>query len=132
MPSGKRKGAPASVGKAAPAPKGKRDLLWVGLLATAAFAVAYLFFSLGGKSGTDSGTGYEKLLGRWAREDGGYVLEVRGVAADGTMEVGYFNPKPIKVARGEASRDGDTLQVVVELRDVNYPGSTYTLRYDPG
>jgi hypothetical protein len=23
-------------------------------------------------------------------------------------------------------------QVVVELRDVNYPGSTYTLTYDPG
>ena len=25
----------------------------------------------------------------------------------------------------------DLLQVFVELRDVNYPGSTYTLNYDP-
>ena len=38
---------------------------------------------------------------------------------------------PIHVARAEASRDAQTVKVFVELRDVNYPGSTYTLVYRP-
>ena len=29
------------------------------------------------------------------------------------------------------SKDGEDLKVFVELRDVNYPGSTYTLTYQP-
>ena len=37
---------------------------------------------------------------------------------------------PITVARAEATRDGSTLQLFVELRGPGYPGSTYTLTYD--
>jgi hypothetical protein len=74
---------------------------------------------------------YSVLPGRWLRPDGGYVVDIRSVAADGRMDVSYYNPAPIHVARAQASRAGDTLKVVVELRDVNYPGSTYTLAYDP-
>lgn len=44
----------------------------------------------------------------------------------------YFKPIPIGVAKVEASRDGAFTKVFIELRDVNYPGSTYTLAYDPG
>ena len=76
--------------------------------------------------------GFSRLVGKWLRPDGGYVLEVRMVASDGKMEAGYFNPNPIHVSRAEASRDGAILKVFVELRDANYPGCTYTLRYDPG
>jgi hypothetical protein len=65
------------------------------------------------------------------RPDGGYVLEVREVGKDGSLKAGYFNPRPINVARAEFTRKDGTLMVVVELRDVNYPGSTYTLQYDP-
>ena len=43
----------------------------------------------------------------------------------------YLNPRPINVARAEATREGSTLKVFVELRAPNYPGSTYTLTYDP-
>ena len=74
---------------------------------------------------------FQKLIGRWQRPDGGYVFEVKSVAADGAMEAAYFNPKSIRVAKAEASRDGDALKAFIELRDVNYPGSTYTLTYDP-
>jgi hypothetical protein len=31
----------------------------------------------------------------------------------------------------EAFRDSAMKKVFIELRDVNYPGSTYTLAYDP-
>jgi hypothetical protein len=47
------------------------------------------------------------------------------------MEAAYLNPRPIHVARAEASKYGTATKVFVELRDVNYPGSTYNLTYDP-
>ena len=34
--------------------------------------------------------------------------------------------------RAEAIAEGDIVQVTIELRDVNYPGSTYRLWYDDG
>jgi hypothetical protein len=35
------------------------------------------------------------------------------------------------IAKAEAVRDGSTPKVFIELRAPNYPGSTYTLTYDP-
>jgi hypothetical protein len=72
-----------------------------------------------------------KLQGKWLRPDGGYILELRSAAADGKMDAAYFNPRPIHVAKAEASAAGASVKVFIELRDVNYPGSTYTLTYDP-
>ena len=43
----------------------------------------------------------------------------------------YFNPKSIRVAKAEVSRDDGEMKVFIELRDVNYPGSIYSLTYDP-
>lgn len=73
----------------------------------------------------------QRLTGRWVRPDGGYVLELREVGKNGTLKAAYFNPQSIKVARAELSRKDGALLIFVELRDVNYPGSTYNLRYDP-
>lgn len=74
---------------------------------------------------------FAALVGNWLRLDGGYELSVSGVAADGTASVAYFNPKPIRVARAEARREGERVRLFVKFDDVNYPGSTYTLAYDP-
>jgi len=74
---------------------------------------------------------FESLKGRWLRPDGGYVLEIGEIDAGGKMVARYFNPRPINVARAEASQEGTTAKVFIELRDTNYPGSTYTLTYDP-
>ena len=73
----------------------------------------------------------KSLQGRWTRPDGGYVLEIKSVAADGRLDAAYFNPRPIHVAEARAFREGSTIRVTIELRDENYPGSTYNLRYDP-
>ena len=73
----------------------------------------------------------QRLLGRWVRPDGGYVLELKEIRKDGTAAAAYFNPRPINVGRAEVSRKDGALAVFVELRDVNYPGSQYDLRYDP-
>lgn len=50
---------------------------------------------------------------------------------DGMLKAAYFNSRPINVSRAELKRRGDTLTVYIELRDVNYPGSKYSLQYDP-
>ena len=47
------------------------------------------------------------------------------------MNAAYFNPRPIHVAKAEASLYEGTVNIFIELRDVNYPGSTYNLTYDP-
>jgi hypothetical protein len=75
--------------------------------------------------------GVQQLQGKWRRPDGGYVIEVRTVEDSGHMDVAYFNPQPIKVSKAAAAQEGVTTKVFLELRDVHYPGSTYTLTYDP-
>lgn len=72
-----------------------------------------------------------KLLGRWMRADGGYVLELRNAELSGVLEAGYFNPKAIRVSRAIWMQGATGFQVVVELNDVGYPGATYVLSYDP-
>ncbi len=74
---------------------------------------------------------YEKLLGKWMRPDGGYTIEIKSAGEDGKLEAGYYNPSPIHVSRAEASGQGSMIKVFIELQDVNYPGSSYTLAYDP-
>lgn len=70
------------------------------------------------------------LQGRWQRGDGDYLIEIQNVDVEGKLVARYFNPRPINVSQAQASRKDDRLQVFVELRDVNYPGSTYRLTYD--
>lgn len=79
---------------------------------------------------TTTSSVFAPLTGRWVRPDGGYMLMVHGVEADGKANVGYYNPNPIRVVNAQAMVEGDTLKLFVELRDVGYPGCTYRLSYD--
>ena len=72
-----------------------------------------------------------KLVGKWERPDGGYVLEIKSVDPSGKADVAYYNPNPINVSRAAAWRDKGETKLVVELRDVGYPGCTYTLGHNP-
>jgi hypothetical protein len=76
--------------------------------------------------------GFAKLKGKWLRPDGGYVIEIGSVEPGGKLEVAYFNPQSIHVAKAQASAEGAATKVFIELRDVNYPGSTYDRVYDAG
>jgi hypothetical protein len=73
---------------------------------------------------------FRKLLGRWLRPDGGYVLEFKHVEDNGKLEAAYLNPRPIFVSRAEATQEANVTKVFVELQDVGYPGCNYTLAYD--
>lgn len=72
-----------------------------------------------------------KLLGKWLRSDGGYVLELKNPDLSGVIEAAYFNPKSIHVSRAIWMQGGGGFQVMVELNDVGYPGATYVLDYNP-
>jgi hypothetical protein len=72
----------------------------------------------------------KKLVGRWVRPDGGYVIDIRHVDADGKLQAAYFNPRPIHVSQARVTKAQKKPQIFVELRDVGYPGATYTLTYN--
>ena len=74
---------------------------------------------------------FQKLKGKWGRTDGDYALELLKLQPDGALEAAYFNPSPIHVGKARLFKERGFVKVFVELQDVNYPGSTYNLIYDP-
>jgi hypothetical protein len=74
----------------------------------------------------------QKLVGQWTRTDSPYVIEIREVSEDGTLAVSYYNPRSINVSIAKAEIKNGIVEVFVELRDTGYPGSNYTLKYNPG
>ena len=83
-------------------------------------------------SSTVSADVRHRLIGRWLRPDGGYVLSIKSIAEDGKVDAAYNNPQPIKVAKAQTTQAGGKTALYVELRDRNYPGNYYILSYDPG
>ena len=71
------------------------------------------------------------LIGDWVRTDADYLIRITKVNDDGTMTAQYFNPNPINVGKANWESSYGNLKIIVEMRDVNYPGSTYTLNYLP-
>ena len=101
------------------------------LLAVAgALAIAGLAF-LAMRNAEPAEPDFHVLLGPWIRPDGGYVITIKGVDADGNLDAAYANPSPLPFQRANASLDGETISVFLELTAGGYNGSTYTLTYDP-
>ena len=74
----------------------------------------------------------KRLAGKWVRPDGGYVLAIENVGAGGGLEVSYYNPRKIRVHEAFWKYRDGKLYLLVEMRDVNYPGSKYALFHDKG
>lgn len=71
----------------------------------------------------------EKFIGKWVRTDGGYVIHVREIKPDGSVDAGYFNPNPVNVSEANVSVWKGFDQLFIKLEDKGYPGSTYKLYY---
>jgi hypothetical protein len=112
----------------------KNKLLYIS--AAALILIASLVFLIS-NNGTDSSTNKttaadkNSLVGDWVRTDAQYLIRITKVNDDGTMTAQYFNPNPINVGKANWESSYGNLKVMVEMRDVNYPGSTYTLNYLP-
>ena len=108
----------------------------VFLLSTAALSVSLIPLSAQAQVKAEAPAAladsvFGALPGRWVRPDGGYVINIRRVDADGKLDASYANPNPLPFSRAEATRDGKAIRLFFELRAGGYNGSTYTLTYDP-
>ncbi len=105
----------------------------VAVLATIA---AWPVYAQGVKLGdsptvSTANAGINVLKGNWLRTDGGYMIAIKSIGADGQLEAMYFNPNPLPFARAQAVQKGNALGISLELRAGGYGGSTYELTYDP-
>ncbi len=71
------------------------------------------------------------IKGKWVRQDGGYVILIEDIEPEGSLKAFYFNPRKINVSRANWKYENNRIHIFIELRDVNYPGSTYKLLYAP-
>ena len=71
-----------------------------------------------------------RLVGRWRRPDGVYILNIKAVHDDGKIDATYLNPRPIHVSKAQVITKGGHVIVAVTLQDLGYPGNMYTLTYD--
>ncbi len=118
---------------------------WAAMLLLAAWVFRDRIFPSGGdaavrpvqtqadgrSAGTHAPAALTRLVGRWRRLDGGYILDIKAIADDGKIDATYLNPRPIHVSKAEAITKGGHVIVVVTLQDRGYPGNMYTLTYDP-
>ena len=74
---------------------------------------------------------FKVIIGEWVRPDGGYIVRVRDVNPDGSVDAGYFNPGKINIAAVNVSLWKGMVKLFIKLQDKGYPGSTYTLYYYP-
>lgn len=58
-------------------------------------------------------------------------LKIGAVAPDGSVTAGYFNLRSINVSYAKSFLFKSRIRVDIELRDEGYPGTVYTLIYDP-
>ncbi len=105
--------------------KKKKPLLTIGAIIILS-AIYFLFFM---NSGPGPAEDPANLIGAWVRTDAPYKIEVLSFDADGGLKATYSNPQPINVGTAKWEVYEGQLQMYVELQDVNYPGSNYTLTY---
>ncbi len=110
-----------------------KTFCFAAILSAGLFVQAYGAYPFWSHAETTSAAGPDpaKLVGRWLRPDGGYILQLSDPGPDGRLKAAYFNPHPIHVSRAAWKHQEGHLGAFVELRAPNYPGSTYTLAYDP-
>jgi len=111
----------------------KNKIISLSAVALLLIGIIVFFFTqndsavLSNKKAADKNT----LIGDWVRTDAEYLIRITQVNDDGTMSAQYFNPNPINVGKANWEASYGNLKIIVEMRDVNYPGSTYTLNYLP-
>ena len=129
-------------GKVKKAKEPKKSKTWLIALICLVFMglAAAVLYGLMNRSATETAAtvplkketpDFDKLVGSWVRPDGGYVIEITKIHPDGKVEAAYLNPRPIHVSRSNVSEAGGIIELFIELQDQGYPGSTYTLKYNP-
>lgn len=113
----------------------KNKIIYFSAAAIAILIVllVFLFTKDNGENVTSNKKAADKnlLLGDWVRTDASYLIKINSINDDGFLEAQYFNPKPINVESAKWDDYNGDIKINIVLRDVNYPGSKYTLNYLP-
>ncbi len=94
-----------------------------------AILACVLYFSAAETAISAEQSDFSVIIGEWVRPDGGYIVRVRDVNLDGSVDVGYFNPNKINIAEANVSMWKGLVKLFIKLQDKGYPGSTNTLYY---
>jgi hypothetical protein len=89
---------------------------------------AFQFLAADGISSAEQ-PDFKIFIGEWVRTDGGYIIRVRDIKPDGSVDAEYFNPDKINVEEANVSEWKGLSKLYIKLQDEGYPGSTYTLYY---
>ena len=108
-----------------------RKILFLVINIVLVFSISSCKNSSNEKFEDKSKTNKTLLEGDWLRTDASYRINISALNDDGTLIAKYFNPKPINVGKANWEENYGNLKLTIELRDVNYPGSTYSLSYLP-
>jgi len=113
--------------------KKKKLIIFSSLLAFALFVIIIYLINNSQNTIRSTGKAVDKnlLAGDWVRTDASYLVKIIKVNDDRSLEAHYFNPNPINVGKANWEESYGNLKIMIELRDVNYPGSTYKLSYLP-
>ncbi|MBW1750581.1 MAG: hypothetical protein JRJ37_07790 [Deltaproteobacteria bacterium] len=109
--------------------KNFRQVILLLLLGTVFFLDVTLPASANEGTSPATGHDYAVINGEWQRTDGGYLIKISDVQADGLATVKYFNPSPIHVAQTTISTQKELIKLFIKFQDKGYEGSTYTLYY---
>jgi hypothetical protein len=111
----------------------RNNIIGVLLFVLAMLVFNQLFVAAGqaGEAGKTKDADIQRLAGQWVRPDGGYILELSEIRTGGKLKARYFNPRPINVYQSEYRIRKGRIELFIELRDTNYPGSKYHLTYRP-
>ena len=113
--------------------KKKKLIIFSSLLVFSLFVIIIYLINNSEDTIRSSGKAVDKnlLAGDWVRTDASYLVKIIKVNDDRSLEAQYFNPNPINVGKANWEENYGNLKIIIELRDVNYPGSTYKLSYLP-
>lgn len=143
MPSPRKKGGKKTIKSLKKRPSFR--LLIISAIAMATVVGLYIWGSdrfIGSETAESPGAGrsaasnitpadVQKLIGRWRRPDGGYIIDIRHIDSNGDADAAYYNPRPIHVSRARATVQATSIKLFIELNDKGYPGAVYQLLYDP-
>ena len=113
--------------------KKKKLIIFSSLLVFSLFVIIIYLINNSQNNIRSTGKAVDKnlLAGDWVRTDASYLVKIIKVNDDRSLDAQYFNPNPINVGKANWEESYGNLKIMIELRDVNYPGSTYTLNYLP-
>lgn len=93
------------------------------------FLTSLIIAAAGGVTVRAEDMDFARIVGKWVRPDGGYTLHVRQARADGSVDIGYYNPKEIHIAQADVRLWKGMVMLYIRFDDEGYQGSTYKLFY---